>query len=268
MRVRRIDDVGLAHMRTFTIAELEQALDEVGVRSGQVLLVHSSLLSLGTLAGPPVTKMTAGIYDALRSRVGPEGTIVVPTFNFAFCNGALFDPQKTPSQKMGALSEYVRCQPEARRSLHPMQSVAAIGPLAPTICAPDTPSSFDPGGPFEVLLMADARVLLIGASIQAVSLVHWAEERALVPYRHWKTFSGPYRLHGAVTERSYRMYVRDLNLDPRLVLKRIEQVLVSEAHFNRARLGAGYLESFAARDFVEVALSRLREDPYWLVDKR
>ena len=89
----------------------------------------------------------------------------------------MFDPATTPSKGMGGFSEFVRTLPGARRSPHPMQSVAAIGPLADVICKTDTASSFDPGGPFSILLECGARGLLLGAPMQSFSLVHLAEER-------------------------------------------------------------------------------------------
>ncbi|WP_203603573.1 AAC(3) family N-acetyltransferase, partial [Streptomyces sp. SID10692] len=47
----------------------------LGVRPGDVLLVHASLRSLGPVAGG-----ARGVLAALRRAVGPEGTVVVPSF--------------------------------------------------------------------------------------------------------------------------------------------------------------------------------------------
>ncbi|MBW8821656.1 MAG: AAC(3) family N-acetyltransferase, partial [Streptomyces sp.] len=49
-------------------------LRELGVRSGEILLVHSSLSALGWVCGGPVA-VVQGLLDAL----GPDGTLVVPT---------------------------------------------------------------------------------------------------------------------------------------------------------------------------------------------
>ncbi len=49
-------------------------LQRLGVRAGMVLLVHSSLSSLGWVCGGPVA-----VVQALDEALGPEGTLVVPT---------------------------------------------------------------------------------------------------------------------------------------------------------------------------------------------
>jgi len=147
-----------------------------------------------------------------------------------------------------------------------MQSVAAVGPAAEVICGPDPPSSFDPVGPFAVMLELDTRGLLLGAPMQSFSLVHLAEERAAVSYRYWKDFTAAYGPESQ--SRSYRMYVRDLALDPRLSLAPIEDALVERGLLAAARVGSGWIKGFATRDFLAVTLEHLERDPYWLLSDR
>lgn len=57
-----------------TRGTIAAGLRELGVRSDDTLLVHSSLSSLGWVCGGPVA-VVQGLLDAL----GPDGTLVVPT---------------------------------------------------------------------------------------------------------------------------------------------------------------------------------------------
>jgi aminoglycoside N3'-acetyltransferase len=43
------------------------------------------------------------------------------------------------------------------------------------------------------MLELDFKILLLGADVQAISLLHWVEQRLQVPYRYWKVFRGPVR---------------------------------------------------------------------------
>ncbi len=65
--------------------------------------------------------------EAILEVIGPEGTLIVPTFNFGFAKGEPYDPLTTPSVGMGAFSEFVRRLPGALRTSHPMQSIAVVG---------------------------------------------------------------------------------------------------------------------------------------------
>ncbi|MFC6682248.1 AAC(3) family N-acetyltransferase [Nonomuraea ferruginea] len=126
---------------------LEGELRELGVRAGRVLVVHASLrgLGLGFEAG--------AVVSALRSLLGAEGTLVVPTHTAGNSDTSAlfrravegmttaeiaahkagmsaFDRATTPSQGMGRLAETVRVLPEAVRSAHPQTSFAAVGARA------------------------------------------------------------------------------------------------------------------------------------------
>jgi aminoglycoside 3-N-acetyltransferase len=50
--------------------------------------------------------------------------------------------------------------------------------------------------------------------IQAASIIHYCEQRANVPYRYWKDFSGQVKIGDQWLEKSYRVFVRDLKIDP------------------------------------------------------
>ena len=108
-------------MQEVTQKQVSTCLKALGIVSGDGLLVHSAVQFLGRPVGG------LEIYlDAIREIISPDGTLVVPTFNFGFARGESFDPQSTPSQGMGAFSEFVRQLPDARRTTHPLQSSAGV----------------------------------------------------------------------------------------------------------------------------------------------
>jgi aminoglycoside 3-N-acetyltransferase len=57
-----------------TVESLKRDLTMLGVKPGMVLLVHSSLSSLGWVCGKSVA-----VIDALESVLTSEGTLVMPT---------------------------------------------------------------------------------------------------------------------------------------------------------------------------------------------
>ncbi|HEX3512666.1 MAG TPA: TIR-like protein FxsC [Trebonia sp.] len=177
-------------------------LRELGVRSGQHLLVHCSLHSIGPLNGGPLA-----VLNALREVMG-RATIVVPTYtprnsmssaSFRAATRGLnhdrldryvadmpgFDPMKTPSEDMGALAEYIRTMPEAVRTGHPQTSFAALGDQAAE-CTLDhaLDGRFGESSPLGWLHRHDAAALLLGVQYDAFSAFHLAEYRlSCVPPR-------------------------------------------------------------------------------------
>ncbi len=247
-------------MKTVNCDQISRALHELGLGKGDGVLVHSAIQYLGQ-----PEKGVAVYWEALREATRPEGTIAVPAFSFEFAGGKPYDPLSTPSVGMGSFTEYVRCLPGAVRTLHPMQSMAVIGKYARDIASRDTLSAFDAGSAFERLLDLDFWVVLLGADIYSVSLVHYSEQRATVPYRYWKEFSGQVLTRNGWQARTCRMFVRDLELNPRLDLSPVEQRLREKDEWRETPLNYGRIAIFRARAFIKATDELLEKDLWSLV---
>lgn len=250
-------------MQAVTTGDVANILNNLAIKPGDGLLVHSAIQFLGRPTGGAVMYL-----DAICSVIEPQGTVAVPTFNFGFAKGLPYDPLETPSAGMGAFSEYVRKRPEARRTPHPMQSLAVIGRYAEDLAGRDTPSAFDPGSAFERMLDLDFKLLLLGADWRAISIIHYSEQRASVPYRYWKDFPGKVRTAEGWQERTYRMFVRDLELNPQLTLEPIVADLQQRGRWRSLPLNYGYISACRLADFVASADRLLAADPWSIVINR
>jgi aminoglycoside 3-N-acetyltransferase len=178
---------------SLTRAGLAEDLRRLGVRPGDVLLVHASLRAVGRVVA------IRDVVQALRDAIGPDGTLVVPAFTpdnsdpsrWASTRGEAvpeaewpmhrqavpaFDPASTPSFRMGAIAEAVRTWPGAVRSDHPQTSFAALGPDAGDLMAGhEWTSHFGPGTPLARIVERGGRVLLLGVPYDVCSVFHVAE---------------------------------------------------------------------------------------------
>jgi len=139
---------------------------------------------------------------------------------------------------MGAFSEYVRQQPEALRTPHPMQSLAVLDDCR----RPGEPGHLvrlRPGSAFERMLELDFKLLLLGADVQAVSMVHYSEQRLGVPYRYWKEFTGQVKTPSGWQVRTYKMFARHLEIDPQLNLHPIQTLLEQRGLWRSQRVNYG-----------------------------
>ena len=250
-------------MREVTQEQVAGCLKSLGVEEGDGLLVHSAVQFLGRPTGG------LGMYlDAIQAVIGPRGTVVVPTFNFAFTCGKPYDPLHTPSAGMGAFSEYVRQHPQACRTMHPMQSVAVVGFHAEDLASRDTLSAFDPGSAFERMLELDFKLLLLGADSRAVSMFHYCEQLAEVPYRYWKDFTGNVQTTQGWQTRTYRLFVRYLDPQPQLTLDPVVADMQARREWVSCPLNYGQVTVCRLKDFVAVAGRLLAEDPWCVVTNR
>lgn len=258
-------------MQQVTQEQVVAAVQSVGIQPGDGLLVHSAIHFLGQ----PVSGVgmhyralcqVLGIDSGHEAYADPAaGTLVVPTFNFAFARGERYDPKVTTSEGMGSLSEYVRTRPEAIRTPHPMHSLAVVGFHAKDLASLDTPCAFDPGSVFERMLELDFKLLLLGADIQAVAMLHYCEQRVEVPYRYWKAFTGAYNTPQGWETRTYRMFVRDMVIDPHIELYPVQETLQEQGLWTTSSLNYGYISACRLVDFVASTLAFLVKDPWSLV---
>lgn len=158
--------------------KLKHDLKELGLKEGDIVLVHSSLNRIGHVKGGGDT-----VIDALLETVGNTGTIAVPTLTFAprdFMqdNPPIFNPKETPSET-GKISEIFRQRENAIRSIHPTHSVAAIGPHAEYLTK-DNEKSQTPCGehsPFYKLIELDGYLLVLGSPFTHMPSFHVIEDK-------------------------------------------------------------------------------------------
>jgi aminoglycoside 3-N-acetyltransferase len=230
-----------------SVPVLTEQLRILGVPEGAVLLVHTSFRAVGPVEGGPL-----GLISALRTALGPGGTLVMPTMTADY---ELFDPRTTPSDGMGITAELFWRQPGVVRSTHPGGSFAAQGPLAEGICSPQplSPPHGRDSPPGRVLALG-GQVLLLGVAHSESTMLHVAEDIARVPYsvEHpclVKVAGVPTRILVAEPDHCCRGFLR---LDDWLESTGLQQ----EGLVGRARA-----KLMNAVDLVKVAVDHLQEDP-------
>lgn len=158
-------------------ATLVSQLRTLGVTRGGVLLVHTSFRAVRPVEGGP-----RGLIEALRITLGPEGTLVMPSWTGN--DDEPFDPESTPAAPdLGVVADTFWRLPGVLRSSHP-QAVAAAGPMAAEIASGPLP--IPPHGmesPIGAVYRLDGQVLLLGVGHDADTTLHLAELLANVPYR-------------------------------------------------------------------------------------
>lgn len=125
--------------------EIIQKLKEVGLKSGDTVMVHTSLGKMGYVCGG-----AQAVIEALMEVVGDSGTIMMPTQSWKNLdpetgvhweaeqkdwklirdNWPAYDKNLTPTNTMGAVAEMFRQVPGSVRSDHPARSVCAWGRYA------------------------------------------------------------------------------------------------------------------------------------------
>ena len=141
----------------------------------------------------------------------------VPTFNFKFAEGVDFDLDNTPSDGMGAFSEFIRKYNGSYRTFHPMHSISILGKNSKYIAELEGETGFSENSTFDHLLNTNCKVLFLGNSFR-LTFFHIAEEKANVPYRFWKKFSGNLIKNSSKKKIEIKYYARNFEENPEPII--------------------------------------------------
>lgn len=166
-----------------TRASLTSDLRRLGVAEGDTVMVHASIRSVGPIDGGVET-----LVHALLDGLGASGTLVAYVdweIGDADPDGdvpPVFEKHSSrAAREYGILPETIRTWPGAVRSDNPDAGIAAIGARAEALCAGHALSyGYGEGSPFGTLVAIGGKVLVIGAPLDTITLLHHAEHLARV----------------------------------------------------------------------------------------
>ena len=260
-------------------AELAEDLRRLGLRPGGVVLVHTRMSALGWVVGGSET-----VVRALLEALGPDGTLAAyasweehvyhaedwPEAHRAayLADPPVFDPATGAIDRdYGRIPERVRTWPGAERSSHPEASVTAVGARARWLTeAHPVSDGYGEGSPFARLVSAGGQVLMLGAPLDTVTLLHHAEAVARAPEKRQVSFSIPVLEDGQVVDRTYTDIDTSVGAFPyaELGLPEDEFAVIARAALDegagiRGRVGDAECHLFDARRLTAFGVAWLEE---------
>lgn len=159
-------------------AEFRKILaEDMKIKNGSIVFIHSSVDNLN------ITFDTLRLLEILLETVGENGTLVFPCWHFTYRaedylkSGKVFDVRRSPSM-LGVLSEMARRYPGAKRSLHPTNSIVAIGKQAAAVTEAHHTDIYPCGekSPYYLTMQMGGMIAGIGVNANFMSFVHCPED--------------------------------------------------------------------------------------------
>jgi len=184
-----------------------------GIREGDILDVSSDFSSIYFYFKKQNEKFDANLFiDIIEDVLGPNGTIMIRTFNWDFCHNVMFDINSTPSQ-VGELGNVCLKRNDYKRTKHPIYSWMVKGHYQNELCEMNNRKSFGKGSPWDFFEKRRAKMLVIGnTQVFGLTCLHHIEQELHMPYRYEKAFTSNYKNEeGIIEKKTYSMYVRRLD---------------------------------------------------------
>jgi len=208
------------------------------------------------------SRWCAFLLDRVMAAIGPEGTVLVGTFTYACGNPAIpFVAEDTPSE-IGPFTNWLRTQPGALRSLHPIFSVAGLGRHASAILDNTGGAAFGPSSPFGRLAALGGRFVNLGIPFrQSLTYVHHLEQCHGCNHRYHKVFGGQVISQGRLVEREFLGYMRWRGVDAEVDVGPLEDRLRETGLLREHREAGLFGQSALARDIDRIGYDMLARDP-------
>ncbi|MBP5640558.1 MAG: AAC(3) family N-acetyltransferase [Victivallales bacterium] len=219
--------------------DLEKALRKMGLKKNDIVLLHSSMISLGEIEGG-----AEAVIDAFLNVLGAKGTLVVPVFG-----------------KLGILTELVKARKNAVVSNCPLGTLAAIGGQAKSLLAGhwDADTAHGHGTPYEKIAEAGGYICLLGVDQDRNTMLHSAEALLELPYLATKTVTakGP---DGKETTKSWKFYP-----GPHRNFIGLDHIMAETGIMTISRIGNAQVRLINAHEMMHLCMEIGQEDPAFVL---
>lgn len=240
--------------------DFRDSLRALGLRAGDVVMVHSSMKALKTERTPEDV-----IRDIL-CVIGADGTLLVPALTYASVNDAQpFFSARATEPCIGLIPRRFFHMDGVLRSLHPTHSVCAYGKDAEALTnrhmLDETP--LGPNSPFRKLPDYSGKLLFIGDVLACCTFMHGVEEIVGAPYVLKKT-----RTHYIIEDQAGNRYEKELYAHDfkgwGSEYQRIKDIL-RDPEIKTGKVGQADCFLIDAAALEKRAIEKFKEDIYYFV---
>lgn len=241
----------------FNPEDVTKALRQLGVKTGDYLIVHSAWRADSGFSGSSVD-----LINAMKKAIGDEGVLAMLTIPFNNMTAAeylskkpVFNIKKTPS-RVGLVTEAFRRSAKVVRSLHPTHPFAALGKNAISFIEghQNCPSPFSVNSPFDKFAQAGGKVILYDTGINTMTFTHYIEDsiQQVFPFPIYETT--PY-MTTAINGEGLEVQVQTLAISREINKSRrnetLEKILVQSGCLRKIKLGRIEITCVEAKKALE-----------------
>ena len=209
------------------------------------------------------------VLDALLDDLTPSGTLLVPSFSYT-CTQAKSEyiSETTPSEN-GPFTNFVRVQPKAIRSLHPIFSLTGIGCDAVSLLSNIGSAAFGATSPFGRFNKYQIKFLFLGVELRtSITFAHHMEQVAGCPHRYNKVFDVSVNQSNTNSLGSWCAYVAYRGLNYHANISGLQNALRENGELAEY-LWNGYPNHLATTDSCDsIGYELLRRDSFAFVNRK
>ena len=213
---------------------IKQELRAMGLKKGDIVLLHSSLSSIGKVEGG-----AAAVIEAFLETLGKTGTLVVPVFG-----------------SLGILTDTVKRRLDAVVSDCPKGTVAAVGADARKICTDHwrADTVHGEGSPYLKIAGLGGYICLLGVDQDRNTTMHSVEAMLGLPYLN--PVSDAVQTPQGTVRKTWQYYP-----GPHRDFIGLDKLLRASGKMKTGKIGSAVTRLIKSRDLIEILTEAGRRDP-------
>ena len=198
-----------------------------GVEKNDKILLHSNLSELFKISKKEGFTFDAeNLLDFITEYIGPNGTLILPSFNFDFCSKGYYSFKETVS-KMGVLTEIARVKAGKNKTWHPVYPFTIFGKIPEKELSKKDYSALGKDSIFNWLVENEGKIAIMNLDDQnSMTFYHHVEEIYEANWRIKKIFPGKYKdFLNKEKDIKAIIYVRDITRGVVTKVDKMEELL-------------------------------------------
>lgn len=224
-------------------SKLSKHFDSLKIKNTDNLFLHTNIAGI-TQYLRSKNKSCNLFFKLLKKKIGANGSIIIPTYNYNFAKTGTFDFKNCKSD-VGYFTNYLLKKNLSKRTLDPIFSHLLFGKKfinKKSFFNKINTNAFGNDSIFKFLENNKFKIICFCCSPDRITYLHYIEQQLKIPYRYKKIFKGNFFHKNKKKEISYHYYVGKKKVNYSIKEKKILKLL-DPNKFIKSEFGK--FESFA-----------------------
>ena len=246
--------------------KLSVLFKELNIKRNDNIFLHSNSAGIlqYTKTKKNKKKLFKMFFNLLIKKIGPHGTLVVPTYNYDFAKGKTFFYDKANSQ-VGELSNFFLKEYNSKRTLDPIFSHALRGRLKKKLLLSKTDECFSEESIFKKIISYNFKIFGFCCLLNSMTLLHYIEKKMKVKYRYDKNFVSTLVKNNIKKKIKLKYYVGKKKIDYRLKNHKLDKAFKNLNNFISYDFGNFYCWTVTAKSCFNTIEKKIKKKNNYLI---
>jgi len=171
------------------INRLNFLFNKLDIKKKDSIILHSNFAGIYQFEKSSKKKLFSLFLNFLIKRIGKDGTLLIPTYNYNFTKGIAYDREKSGCQ-VGSFGNYLIKNYYENRTFEPIFNHIVFGKLKKEIFNLTIDETFGNKSIFSLMRKKNFKIVCFCCSPNNMTFIHFIEKKMNVRYRFNKYFNG------------------------------------------------------------------------------